>query len=70
MDDNTQKVPAEIPAEVPSGGVDIKVGPSKDGKVVIAFSRPISDLAMTLEQARGIALSLRQVANAIEHGRK
>lgn len=66
MDDSNQ----EVPAEVPSGGVDIRIGPSKDGKVVIAFNRPISDLAMTLEQARGIALSLRKVANTIEHGLK
>lgn len=66
MDEDTQ-TPAGVPS---SDGVDIKIGPSKDGKVVIAFNRPVSDLKMTLEQARGIALSLRQVANAIEHGLK
>jgi len=52
-------------AEVSQPGPTVKVFPYK-GQVVLQFDRPTTTQTMTVEQARELALALRQSANQVQ----
>lgn len=53
----------------PNDEGEIKVGIGKlKGKVVVNFGKPIASLGFSVEQARDVALALRQQADLIKRG--
>lgn len=50
--------------------VEVSVLPLKTGMILIQYSRMINQVEMTIENARTLALSMRQAANLIERSTK